>query len=197
MLIISAVILIFGLKLYLQGKNNITIIPASIEKNDVNLRDTVIFEEEYLVFHIAGAVHKPGVYQLPKGNRIIDAVKAAGDAAENANLDAINLAAPIYDGQKIVIPYLIAANDLENKAGIGTDLNLLQQYYPQNNNLLNINLSTAKELESLDGIGPVLAERIVEYRKNNGQFKTKEEIKNVAGIGEKKYETIKELITVY
>lgn len=199
MLIISVVVIFFAWKLYLQEKNSITIISAHQENREANPAIEETVEEEICIIHIAGAVNQPGVYQLSKGKRIIDAVKAAGEATEQAILDAVNLAAPIYDGQKIIIPYFIEGGERGNQIRESDDLNLNypEYFYSQKSNLININISSARELESLDGIGQVLAERIVEYRKNNGFFDRIEDIKNVSGIGEKKFDAIKEMITVY
>jgi competence protein ComEA len=199
LLIMSIVIAFFAWKLYLQEKNSITVMPANQENREISPIIEEAVEEEICIIHVAGAVRQPGVYQLYKGKRIIDAVKAAGEATEKANLDAVNLAAPIYDGQKIIIPYFVEVEELSNEVNRNDDLNLNYQeyFYSQNNNLININTSSARELESLDGIGPVLAERIVGYRKNNGFFDKIEGIKNVPGIGEKKFDAIKEMITVY
>jgi len=199
LLIISVVVIFFAWKLYLQEKNSITIISAHQENREANPAIEKTVEEEICIIHIVGAVNQPGVYQLSKGKRIIDAVKAAGEATEQAILDAVNLAAPIYDGQKIIIPYFIEGGERGNQIRESDDLNLNypEYFYSQKSNLININISSARELESLDGIGQVLAERIVEYRKNNGFFDRIEDIKNVSGIGEKKFDAIKEMITVY
>ena len=201
LLIISVVAIFFAWRLYLQEKNSITIISAHPENRGANLAIEKTVEEEICIIHIAGAVNQPGVYQLCKGKRIIDAVKAAGEATERANLDAVNLAAPIHDGQKIIIPYFIADEEMGNeiRGSAGLDLSNPEYFYSQTqrSNLININNSSVRELESLDGIGPVLAERIVEYRKNNGFFASIEDITNVSGIGEKKFDAIKEMITVY
>lgn len=192
-------LIFFTWKLYLQEKNSITIISASQENRETGSAVKEVTEEEICIIHISGAVHQPGVYQLSKGKRIIDAVKIAGEATEKANFDAVNLAAPIYDGQKIIIPYFLENGEIGSEINRSADLNLSNPGYPysQNNKLININISSARELELLDGIGPALAERIVEYRKNNGPFGKIEDIRNVTGIGEKRFDAIKEMITVY
>jgi len=199
LLIVSVVIIFFFWKLYLQEKEGITIISASQESSETNTGSKNIAEEEICIIHISGAVNQPGVYQLSKGKRIIDAVKMAGEATEKANLDAVNLAAPVYDGQKIIIPYLITAegmdNELQMKGNSGIDYSTNFSF--KDSSSININNCSARELESLEGIGPVLAERIVEYRRNNGPFGKIEDIRKVPGIGEKRFEAIKEMITVY
>lgn len=198
MLFLIAILLIaLGGKLYLQGKNKITIIPANSQDKEVIPEAQAIVTEENLIIHIAGAVNHPGVYQLPSGKRVIDALKMAGGETEKANLDAVNLAAPLYDGQKIIIPFI--PENVESRLIKSVGQFIVSQDYSNLNNssLLNINNATSRQLEELPGIGSVLAERIIEYRERNGVFRNIEEIKDVPGIGEKKFEAIKELITVY
>lgn len=129
--------------------------------------------------HVVGEIAKPGVYQLPGGSRVHEAIDMAGGATENAHLELINLAAQISDGQQIVVPdSQTAANAAAAKAtatgsGIGAD------------GKVSINLASASELEELDGIGPSLAERIVAYRESNGPFSSIESLTEVPGIGQK------------
>lgn len=199
LLIIVGLLLFFGSKLYLQEKNSITIIPSdqAYANAGANMAKDGVTEEESCIIHIAGAVKNPGVYQLLKGKRIIDAVMIAGNITDKANLDAVNLASPLYDGQKITIPYILEGDGIHGLSNNSTNSNTMIPGYSQNNNLVNINISTARELETLDGIGDVLAERIINYRNKNGLFNKVEDIKNVPGIGEKKFNTIKEMITVH
>lgn len=146
--------------------------------------------------HVAGTVEKPGVYQLPVGSRVEDAVKLAG-VLPTADLDALNLAAPLADGQKVTVPLHQAAlppgtgrlfgapaASTPTGAGFGTQ------------GQVNINTAGQAELESLPGIGPALAERIIQYREESGPFRIPEDIKNVSGIGDKRYEQLKDKITV-
>ena len=183
--------------LVFQEKNSITIIPATQTDVDIGLRSNESIENDYCIVHITGAVNNPGVYELPKGKRVIDAVKIAGNTKSNANPDAVNLATPIFDGQKIVIPYIIEGEETNLLLNSDTNISSQQYNYYKTDNLININNCTSWELEALDGIGPTLAQRIIDYRNKNGLFKKIEEIRNVPGIGEKKFNTIKEMITVY
>lgn len=195
--LIAILLIALGGKFYLQGKNKITIIPTNSQDKEVIPEAQVIVVEESLIIHVAGAVNHPGVYQLPSGKRVIDALKMAGGETEKANLDAVNLAAPLYDGQKIIIPFI--PENVESGLIKSNGQFIVSQDYSNLNNssLLNINNATSRQLEELPGIGSVLAERIIEYRESNGVFRNIEEIKDVPGIGEKKFEAIKELITVY
>ena len=130
-----------------------------------------------LVVYVSGAVVNPGVYHLPVGSRVGDAVNAAGGVAPNAEVEFINLAALLMDGQQIDIP------------GLGGTEHI-------NLGRININTATADELDSLPGIGPTTAQSIVDYRVENGPFQSIEEIMRVPGIGPATYDLIKNLITV-
>lgn len=148
--------------------------------------------------HVTGEVHLPGLYKLPKGSRVADAINMAGGATSNGDLDSLNLASPLKDGDKIVVP---AKSKEEANFQLQTQNSSAQSrisYFSSsgNSSKININTASAKELESLPGIGPVLAQRIVDYRAQKGGFKTIEEIMEVSGIGEKRFEAIKDLITV-
>jgi len=151
-----------------------------------------------VIIHIAGAVKNPGVYQLKSTDRIVDAVKIAGGATEEANLDLINLAALLKDGQKIIVPY-------KTYSGTGEEINTNTYNYVESvyssssvstSAKININTANANMLQTLPGIGPVLSERIIEYRNQNGLFGVIDDIKDVSGIAEKKFEGIKDLICV-
>jgi len=138
--------------------------------------------------YVVGAVLNPGVYFLPQGSRVADALEAAGGATEEADLVRVNLAKRVYDEEEIYVPRLGEENP--------PLLSPLGSSGGQAGGKININTATAAELETLPGIGPVLAQRIVDYRKANGPFATIEDIKNVSGIGEGIFEEIKELIFV-
>lgn len=138
--------------------------------------------ERVLVVHVAGAVAAPGVYELPMGSRVRDAIAAAGGPAEGADLDSLNLAALLSDGEKVHVP---KAGEAAGSDGAGAA-----------QGKLNLNSATARQLETLPGIGPVLAERIVAYRQMKGRFTSIRQLLEVEGIGAKKYEAIKGLVTV-
>ena len=151
-------------------------------------------EQELVVVHIAGAVRTPGVVRLPDGSRIEDAIEAAGGLTDDADISNINLAHILEDGIKIKIPSINdeiteEENNESEYVDVGSNIQTKK-------NLVNINTASQSELETLDGIGPSLATRIVEYRNSNGKFKKIEDIKNVSGIGDTKYEKIKENIKV-
>jgi len=159
---------------------------------------TIQKEVPPLIIHITGAVKNPGVYQLKSTDRIVDAVKIAGGETEEANLDLINLAALLKDGQKIIVPSKMYN---ENGEEINKNINnnaeaMYSSSSGSASGKININTANATMLQTLSGIGPVLSERIIEYRNQNGFFGAIDDVKDVSGIAEKKYEGIKDLICV-
>jgi competence protein ComEA len=136
--------------------------------------------------HITGAVLNPGVYSLPADSIWESALHAAGGVLAEANLDRINLAAPLEEGQHIFIPYLSTVNTSDTPVS-PTNLNSAA--------ILDINHATAAELEQLPGIGSSLAKSIIIYREEHGLFLEPEDLLNVSGIGPSKLAQIRELIT--
>ncbi|MDH4116561.1 MAG: ComEA family DNA-binding protein [Acidimicrobiia bacterium] len=140
--------------------------------------DTVVAAVPEIVVHVAGAVHMPGLVRVPADARVADAVEAAGGALPDAVLAAINLAAPLADGAQIVVP------SAEAVVGGFSD------------GRVHINQAGADELDDLPGVGPVLAQRIVEHRDAQGGFKVPEDLLDVPGIGESKLASIRDLIAI-
>lgn len=141
--------------------------------------------EVKLVVHVAGAVISPGLYELKEGLRVGDAIKAAGGPRVDADLDALNLAAKIIDGQKIMVPAKMSGgpttSDIPNTVSDGK---------------IPLNSATLEQLDQLDGIGPVTAKRIIDYRNKNGPFTSISQLRNVVGIGEKKYDRLKDHVSL-
>ncbi len=151
--------------------------------------------------HISGAVEKPGVYKVNLGSRVEDALGKAV-ALPKADIQGLNLAAPLKDGQKLVVPE--KPNSLEF-ASLGPENTAEKPVNPKiagpagldrQSIKLNINRASANELEKLPGLGPALAQRIIDYRETQGMFTSEEDIKSVKGIGDKIFEKIKDKITV-
>lgn len=138
-----------------------------------------------LVVDVAGAVPRPGVYELPGGSRVNDAVEAAGGFLAEADKSTINLAAPLEDGQRLDIPFLAGTEPL-GAARVG------EEEIPLD--LIDINTADVDTLSTLPGIGPTLAQRIIDYRDTYGPFYYIEDIMNVEGIGPDTFENIKDLI---
>jgi competence protein ComEA len=150
--------------------------------------------------YICGFVKNPGVYELGDDARIEQLLKACGGASEKACLEAVNLAKKLSDGEMVYIPsieevvkngsFFDYISDFNQDSVSGSDSGDNQS------KIININFASAGELESLPGIGEAIAEDIVSYRETFGLFKSKEELKNVKGIGDIKFEKIKELISI-
>lgn len=154
--------------------------------------DTVVAEQaeepEEVIIDICGAVNDSKVVTLPAGSRVEDAIKAAGGITDEADLSGINRAAELSDGEKIYIP---TADEVER----GIELPSAEGNISADGSI-NINEATAEELETLNGIGPVTAEKIIQYRTEYGKFENKEDLMEVNGIGEKTYAQIKDKIRV-
>ena len=140
-----------------------------------------------IVVYVTGEVKKPGLVTLTEGQRVADAVNAVGGVIETADIDHINMAAPVEDGMQIRVPMRIG-RDAESPKNAPSGKNAEGQ--------INLNTATEKELQELPGIGPAMSARIIEYRETNGAFQTIEDIKKVRGIGNAKFEKLKDKVTV-
>jgi competence protein ComEA len=138
-----------------------------------------------ILVDVAGWVRHPGVYEFHDGDRVIDAIDAAGGARRGAVLDALNLAAPLGDGTQILVPRT------EASAGSATSVD-----GGVTSSKVNINSASAEELEALPGIGEVIAQEILDYRTANGPFASVDDLLDVSGIGEVTLENIRDLVTV-
>lgn len=144
--------------------------------------------------HVAGAVQLPGLYKLPGGSRVADAVNLAGGPTYDGDTGALNLAALLKDGEKVVVP-IKSLGALQPFAS-GMLPGSLNTSPSTGTGKINLNSASKAELEDLPGIGEVLAQRIIDYRTQRGPFRAIEDIKEVSGIGDKRFEAIRELITV-
>ena len=149
-----------------------------------------------VVVHVSGAVKQAGVYRLAPDSRVADAIEQAGGTTENANLDALNLAEPLQDGQKIHVPR-------KGEASAPTTASVSPPRTPRRAPQaaavqfpINLNTATAEQLEAIPGIGPVLAQRIIEYRQTHGRFQSVDELLEVRGIGPKRLESMRPYVTV-
>lgn len=154
-------------------------------------------EEELIVVHIAGAVNKEGIIRIKEGARIADIIESAGGLTQEADITNINLAYIVEDGQKIKIPNKQEVQEEKiSEEETGKESLIENNETIEVNTKININKAEQTELEQLPGVGPSTAIKIIEYRKENGKFQSIEEIKNVPGIGESKFNTMKEFITI-
>ena len=138
-----------------------------------------------LVIDVAGAVRRPGLYRLAQGSRIADAVARAGGATGKAALDGVNLAAPLADGEQVVVPARIpGAASSAASAAPGTP----------SSGPVSLSTATAEQLDALPGIGPVTAQKIVDYRTQHGAFHSVDELDAISGIGPAKLDQLRGLV---
>lgn len=162
---------------------------SDAEKDNVTDKDSAVV----VVAHVSGAVVAPGVYRMDEGARVGEALEKAGGATAEANLDVVNLARVVVDGEHIVVPS--AAESAQNPDdATGTAAGNTSLGSGTSQGLIDINTASASQLDSLPGIGTATAEKIIADRSINGPFRTKEDLKRVAGIGDKKYEALSDLI---
>jgi competence protein ComEA len=140
-----------------------------------------------LLVHVVGAVRRPGLYRLAEGSRIDDAIRAAGGPRRRAALELVNLAAPVADGQQVVVPSRSAS--APDAPGLPSDPSGAAPGGP-----VHLNTATLAELDSLPGVGPVTAQKILDYRAEHGSFATVDELDAVPGIGPARLEQLRELV---
>ncbi|MEW6183997.1 MAG: ComEA family DNA-binding protein [Bacillota bacterium] len=195
LILLLAVAVAFGLGAKYTLYRQIPVSQPAVEKSDTPPQIRV---------HVSGAVYRPGVYLLPQGSRVIDAVEKAG-ASTDADLDAMNLAQFLEDGRKVPVPQKIKTEgqllpDSSNpfvapvpRAGPatvngGTGTGVVAR--------VNINTADSAALDTLPGVGPATAQKIIEYRTANGQFASVDDLINVTGIGEKKLEQLRDYVFI-
>ena len=200
--IIFILFLIYVYKnLYEEDSEMLIINSENISSVEENINEEIVGNEqakiggEVVVVHIIGEVNNPGVVTLPEGSRIIDAINKAGGKTEEADLSKINLAYIVEDGTQIYIPRinenLNQVNLITDGAGIGVIINDSNLEENEVEVKVNINTANKEKLETLPGIGETTAQKIIDYRESNGKFKTIEDIKDVSGIGDAKFESLK------
>ena len=144
--------------------------------------------------HVAGAVRRPGVYRLAAGARVDDALQRAGGARARADLTAVNLAAKLEDGRQVIVPQRAqAATPGAAAGGVAAPAGAPGTAQPAAP--VNLNTATLEQLDTLDGVGPGIAQRILDYREQHGGFTRVEELGEVPGIGPKRLATLKPLVT--
>lgn len=169
--------------------------------NSVENGETDNEEENKILIHITGSVKAEGVVILNSGDRIIDAIEAAGGEKEDADLSKLNLAYILQDGEKLYVPSI---NDTEEKVYVTAENgeNVITEGAGNTDKVdgkketVNINTATKEELMTLPGVGESTAIKIIDYRKSNGKFQKIEDIKNVPGIGDSKFQNMKEKLSV-
>jgi len=197
---IIGIILIISIIIYFIDKDDEEYIEINNEIANIGTEEEIqeeVEEYEEMVLHIVGAVKNPGIVKIKEGSRIVDVIEAVGGITEDADTSKINLAYIVEDGQKIFIPSITdeITEETEYVTSESGD-NIIVDDNEGENIMVNINKATQTELETLPGIGPAMALRIIEHREQNGNFENIEEIKNVKGIGDAKFENIKNNICV-
>ena len=173
--LVAAIVLVLSVFIVIRGNTQSGAVPEIVP---------VTLAEPEIYVDVTGAVNKPGVYTLTGKSRVIDAIKAAGDSAPGADLSTINLARVLNDGEQIYVDSLVmnsSGQRVSKKTPSGP---------------ININRATARQLDALDGIGPVIAARIVEYRKINGSFLSVDDLQKGSGIGAAKFAQIKSKVRI-
>ncbi|NLM13273.1 MAG: competence protein ComEA [Epulopiscium sp.] len=175
-----------------ESENSFQAISDNIEAEEVKIEEES--KPMFYTVYICGAVKNPDVYTLSEGSRINDVLNMAGGALEEADLNQLNLAEKIYDSQKIYVPKKGEQIDksslkVENREGKASN-------EESGDGLININTASAEQLQTLPGIGAVIAQNIIEYRESHGAFSSIEEIQNVSRIGQKTFQKIKDKIIV-
>lgn len=151
-----------------------------------------------VIVDVTGQVRRPGVYELPLGARVIDAIQRAGGPKENAELSVLNLAAPLADGQQVVVPKpgQVVSPGVVPAAPVPGAVPGGMPGAPGSGELLNVNTADALALEALPGIGPVLSQTIVQHRTEHGPFTSVDQLEDVSGIGPATLEKLRPLVTV-
>ncbi len=167
-------------------------------QEEAQAEETIVATEEesstVIYVDVGGEVNQPSVVELSDGSRVTDAIAAAGGLTEKADLTDINRAAFVSDGEKIYIPSQENTDSDGELSGVSGSSGGSSGRYSDGK--ININTADSAQLQELTGVGPATAEKIIDYRKQNGRFQSIEDIKNVSGIGDKTYEKLKDHIKV-
>ena len=172
-------VVVFGTYVFSSGLGQDNTV--KISKSDEPVEQNTIIESPKIYVHVAGSVKSPGIYQLDSGTRVYDAVLAAGGFTDKANQASVNMARALNDGEQLVISSESTGAVYEGALS---------------STLISLNQASSSQLEDLPGVGPALAGRIVDWRTANGGFKAKEDLLNVAGIGDKLFASVKDLVTL-
>jgi competence protein ComEA len=160
---------------------------ASTAETAAPVRPIEAAEPPKLVVHVVGAVRRPGLYRIRDGSRVADAVARAGGPTVKADLALLNLAAPVADGVQVVVPRRGPPGGGPSSAGAAAT--------PEPSGPVSLSTATAEQLDELPGVGPVTAQKIVDYRDEHGGFSSVDELDAVPGIGPKRLEDLRDLVT--
>ena len=206
-IIVLVFIIITFICIYFFTRNNMNGEYNEIDDYEVieNITEEEPVDMQEILVHVTGAVKREGIVRLKEGARIADAIEAAGGVTEKTNIGQVNLAYEVEDGQKIYIPSI----DDKKEEGVekiiekeyvtsepGDEVVLEEESNNNKNDKININTANLIELQEIPGVGEATAQKIISYREENGKFKNIEDIKNVKGIGDSKFEDMKENICI-
>lgn len=182
-----------------QSKEDIYVLTEEKEPAQETTQEKEIKKEENvtnkkITVYISGEVSKPGIVTLNEGDRLATAVEKVGGTTKKADLNGVNMAIKVQDEMHYIIPKI--GDVVKENTSQVTKNNNTNQNESAKTSQININIATIEELDTLPGVGEATANKIINYRSENGEFKSIEDIKSVNGIGDKKFEEMKDLICV-
>lgn len=177
-----AIVVISIIASALQSATTKVTIPVELQPSTGSQSSREVAAVGAVFVHVVGEVNNPGMYELPHNSRLIDAVMAAGGLSDNAGECGVNLARFLNDGEQIFIPTRQEGCDSQSGNSAGSSISL--------------NQATVEQIDTLPGIGPTLAERIIQWRESNGGFSAIEQLNEVSGIGDKLYAGLKDLVVL-
>lgn len=200
---ITLFVIIIAIFYYIYSQNQKEIFfEESKQENEVQEK-TEETENKKIIVHVSGAVKNEGIVELEEGARVANAIEKVGGVRDDAYTKDINYALKLEDGMKIYVPTIEEAKQEKEEVNINSESsnyiissNNTKTNENSNGQKVNINNADESELDELPGVGPSTAQKIIQYRKENGEFKSIDELKNVSGIGEAKFQKIKDLICV-
>lgn len=200
---ITLFVIIIAIFYYIYSQNQKEILfEESKQENEVQEK-TEETENKKIIVHVSGAVKNEGIVELEEGARVANAIEKAGGVRDDAYTKEINYALKLEDGMKIYVPTIEETKQEKEEVNINSESsnyiissNNTKTNENSNGQKVNINNADESELDELPGVGPSTAQKIIQYRKENGEFKSIDELKNVSGIGEAKFQKIKDLICV-
>lgn len=200
---ITLFVIIIAIFYYIYSQNQKEIFfEESKQENEVQEK-TEETENKKIIVHVSGAVKNEGIVELEEGARVANAIEKAGGVRDDAYTKDINYALKLEDGMKIYVPTIEEAKQEKEEVNINSESsnyiissNNTKTNENSNGQKVNINNADESKLDELPGVGPSTAQKIIQYRKENGEFKSIDELKNVSGIGEAKFQKIKDLICV-
>ena len=200
---ITLFVIIIAIFYYIYSQNQKEIFfEESKQENEVQEK-TEETENKKIIVHVSGAVKNEGIVELEEGARVANAIEKVGGVRDDAYTKDINYALKLEDGMKIYVPTIEETKQEKEEVNINSESsnyiissNNTKTNENSNGQKVNINNADESELDELPGVGPSTAQKIIQYRKENGEFKSIDELKNVSGIGEAKFQKIKDLICV-